>query len=83
MGIAFVVLLPVLWFEPAENPPGQVALALLPLVVSALILETGIMVAQPFVMELIPAYGDSRISGTLFGMFYLVSGGVAAAGGNA
>ncbi|MEZ5153062.1 MFS transporter [Rhodococcus zopfii] len=81
MGIAFVVLLPVLWFEPAENP-GQVALALLPLVVSALILETGIMVAQPFVMELIPAYGDSRISGTLFGMFYLVSG-VAAAGGNA
>lgn len=81
MSGAFAVLLPVLWADPGREL-WQIALALAPLVVSALILESGIMIAQPFVMELIPAYGDSRISGTLFGMFYLVSGAVAA-GGNA
>ncbi|WP_458682623.1 MFS transporter [Prescottella equi] len=81
MSGAFVVLLPVLWTGPGREL-WQIALALAPLVLSALILESGIMIAQPFVMELIPAYGDSRISGTLFGMFYLVSGTVAA-GGNA
>ncbi|BAH48678.1 MFS transporter [Rhodococcus opacus] len=81
MSGAFVVLLPVLWADPGRVV-WQVVLALGALVLSALILESGIMIAQPFVMELIPAYGDSRISGTLFGMFYLVSG-VVAAGGNA
>ncbi|WAM19445.1 MFS transporter [Rhodococcus sp. JS3073] len=81
MGGAFVVLLPVLWADRGHSV-GEIVLAIAPLVLSALILEAGIMIAQPFVMELIPAYGDSRISGTLFGMFYLVSG-VVAAGGNA
>ncbi|AQA21456.1 major Facilitator Superfamily protein [Rhodococcus sp. MTM3W5.2] len=81
MGGAFVLLLPVLWIGPVGDI-RYVVLALTVVVISALVLEAGIMVAQPFVMELIPAYGDSRISGTLFGMFYLVSG-VVAAGGNA
>ncbi|GCE37944.1 putative transporter [Rhodococcus wratislaviensis] len=81
MGGAFVAVLPVLWTDPGSEL-WQVVLALAALVLSALVLESGIMIAQPFVMELIPAYGDSRISGTLFGMFYLVSG-IAAAGGNA
>ncbi|AII10728.1 MFS transporter [Rhodococcus opacus] len=81
MGGAFVVLLPVLWADPGHTA-AQVAFGLAPLLLSVLILEAGIMIAQPFVMELIPAYGDSNISGTLFGMFYLVSG-VVAAGGNA
>ncbi|MGW4577329.1 MFS transporter [Rhodococcus aetherivorans] len=81
MGAAFVVALPVLWGEPSHGA-GRIALTLAPLLLSALILEAGILIAQPFVMELIPAYGASNISGTLFGMFYLVSG-VAAAAGNA
>ncbi|MFD4369377.1 MFS transporter [Rhodococcus sp. NPDC058521] len=81
MGAAFVVVLPVLWADTAHGIAG-IAFALAPLVLSALVLEAGIMIAQPFVMELIPEYGDSSISGTLFGMFYLVSG-IAAAGGNA
>ena len=81
MGGAFVVLLPVLWADPGAEL-WRVVAALAALVLSALVLESGIMIAQPFVMELIPAYGDSRISGTLFGMFYLVSG-IAAAAGNA
>lgn len=81
MGGAFVVMLPALWADPGSTA-AQVTLAMVPLVVSALVLEAGIMIAQPFVMEMIPSYGNSSISGTLFGMFYLVSG-VAAAGGNA
>ncbi|MCQ4121288.1 MFS transporter [Rhodococcus tibetensis] len=81
MGAAFVAVLPVLWADRGHSV-GEIVLALTPLVLSALILEAGIMIAQPFVMELIPSYGDSSISGTLFGMFYLVSG-IAAAGGNA
>lgn len=81
MGGAFVILLPVLWADPGHRFWYAVS-AMAAVVVSALVLEAGIMIAQPFVMELVPAYGESRISGTLFGMFYLVSG-IAAAGGNA
>lgn len=81
MGAAFVAVLPVLWADRGHNV-WEIVLAMAPLVLSALILEAGIMIAQPFVMELIPAYGNANISGTLFGMFYLVSG-VAAAAGNA
>lgn len=81
MGGAFVILLPILWTDPGHRIWYAVS-AIAAVVISALVLEAGIMIAQPFVMELVPAYGESRISGTLFGMFYLVSG-VAAAGGNA
>lgn len=40
------------------------------------------MVAQPFVMELIPGFGRQELTGTYFGIFYAVSG-IAAAVGNA
>jgi MFS family permease len=40
------------------------------------------MVASPFVMELIPRFGRPELTGTYFGIFYVVSG-VAAAVGNA
>jgi MFS family permease len=50
--------------------------------VTAFVLALGLMFAQPFVNELIPAFGPERLSGTYFGVFYLVSG-VTAAGGNA
>lgn len=40
------------------------------------------MVAQPFVMELIPGFGRKELTGTYFGIFYAVSG-IAAAVGNA
>ncbi|GAA2306505.1 MFS transporter [Streptomyces hawaiiensis] len=55
---------------------------LLPLLVCALLLYLGLMVAQPFVMELIPGFGRPELTGTYFGIFYVVSG-VAAALGNA
>jgi hypothetical protein len=39
------------------------------------------MVAQPFVMDMVPAFGRPGLTGTHFGIFYVVSG-VAAAIGN-
>ncbi|WP_062213986.1 MFS transporter [Streptomyces sp. NBRC 109706] len=66
---------------PAGDPPagvGQAALRLLPVLVGALLLYLGLMVAQPFVLELIPAFGQQRLTGTHFGVFYAISGLVAA-----
>ncbi|WP_330241974.1 MFS transporter [Streptomyces sp. NBC_00525] len=66
--------------EPGGMPGA--ALSLLPVLVAALLLQTGLMAAQPFVMELVPAFGRSGLTGTYFGVFYVVSG-LAAALGNA
>ncbi|MEU2391326.1 MFS transporter [Streptomyces sp. NPDC007369] len=52
---------------------------LLPVLAGALLLYIGLMTAQPFVMELIPAFGRGQLTGTFYGLFYAVSG-VAAAG---
>ncbi|MFF9059409.1 MFS transporter [Streptomyces sp. NPDC014882] len=52
-----------------------------PVLLGALLLHLGIMVASPFVMELIPGFGRPELTGTRFGIFYAVSG-VAAALGN-
>ncbi|WP_329030331.1 MFS transporter [Streptomyces sp. NBC_01423] len=82
MAAAFVP--PMLVTSGAADPgdmPGAV-LRMVPVLVGALLLQTGLMVAQPFVMELVPAFGRSRLTGTYFGVFYVVSG-IAAALGNA
>lgn len=55
---------------------------LVPLLVTVLLLHTGVMIAQPFVQELIPAFGRDSLTGTYYGVFYLLSG-LAAALGNA
>ncbi|MFF7717831.1 MFS transporter [Streptomyces luteogriseus] len=68
MGLAFL---------PPALLPG-----LVPVLAGALLLSTGIMIAQPFVMELIPGFGRPGLTGTYFGTFYVFSG-VAAAVGNA
>ncbi|MCC9707592.1 MFS transporter [Streptomyces sp. MNU76] len=52
-----------------------------PVLLGALLLYLGLMVASPFVMELIPRFGRPELTGTYFGIFYVVSG-VAAAVGN-
>ncbi|MFE7836135.1 MFS transporter [Streptomyces sp. NPDC057474] len=56
-------------------------LAAVPVLLGALLLYLGLMVASPFVMELIPRFGRPELTGTYFGIFYVVSG-VAAAIGN-
>ncbi|MFE3110665.1 MFS transporter [Kitasatospora indigofera] len=52
------------------------------LLLTVLLLHLGVMTAQPFVMELIPAFGRTALTGTYYGLFYVVSG-LAAALGNA
>ncbi|MGX7829163.1 MFS transporter [Actinokineospora sp. 24-640] len=68
MGAGFLV--PAAW-------PGFV-----PVLLAALGLAVGVMIAHPFVYDLIPSFGPSSLSGTYFGMFYLGSG-IAATLGNA
>ncbi|WP_241002882.1 MFS transporter [Streptomyces sp. CB01881] len=52
------------------------------LLLTVLVLQIGSMLAQPFVMELIAAFGRPHLTGTYYGLFYVVSG-LAAAAGNA
>jgi MFS family permease len=73
MGLAF---LPPLLVTGTGGPLAVVAVLL-----ATLLLYLGVMVASPFVMELIPGFGRSELTGTYFGIFYVVSG-VAAAIGN-
>ncbi|SHF06436.1 MFS transporter [Streptoalloteichus hindustanus] len=86
MGAAFFVPLLGSALLPATTaPPGgfvAAAVRLAPVLVAVFTMSLGLMVAQPFVLELIPAFGRDGLSGTYFGVFYLVSG-VVAAGGNA
>jgi predicted MFS family arabinose efflux permease len=53
---------------------------IVPVLIAALLLAIGVVIAQPFVYELIPAFGRKGLEGTYFGMFYLASGIVAAIG---
>jgi MFS family permease len=53
---------------------------IVPVLVAALLLAVGVMIAHPFVYELIPAFGRQGLAGTYFGVFYLASGIVAAIG---
>ncbi|TWG08515.1 MFS transporter [Saccharopolyspora dendranthemae] len=64
----------------APTSAGEALLRLTPVLVTAFGLSVGVMLAQPFVYELIPAFGGTALSGTYFGVFYLASGLTAAAG---
>ncbi|MFK4154642.1 MFS transporter [Streptomyces fungicidicus] len=81
MGLAF--LPPALSAGASGSPDGVAGavLGVLPVLAGALLLHLGVMVAQPFVLELIPGFGRPELTGTRFGIFYVVSG-VAAALGN-
>ncbi|ATL81083.1 MFS transporter [Streptomyces malaysiensis subsp. malaysiensis] len=79
MGLAF--LPPMVVAGASPGGPGTKALYTLPVLAGALLLYLGVMVAQPFVMELIPGFGRTELTGTYFGLFYVVSG-IAAAVGN-
>ncbi|MFI0263871.1 MFS transporter [Streptomyces sp. NPDC017056] len=81
MGVAFVPPMAVAGMSGAGGGAGRAALALVPVLAGALLLYVGIMIAQPFVMELIPEFGRAELTGTYFGIFYVVSG-IAAAVGN-
>ncbi|MFE7546154.1 MFS transporter [Streptomyces platensis] len=81
MGLAFVPPMAVAGLGAPSGGLGDAALRALPVLAGALLLYLGVMVAQPFVLELIPAFGRAELTGTYFGLFYVVSG-IAAALGN-
>ncbi|MGW4021859.1 MFS transporter [Streptomyces sp. NPDC005009] len=82
--MASAFLPPALVTGVSGGPDGMVdaVLRVLPVLAGALLLYLGVMVAQPFVMDMVPAFGRPGLTGTYFGIFYVVSG-VAAAIGNA
>nr|WSW64974.1 MFS transporter [Streptomyces sp. NBC_00995] len=82
MGVAFVPPVLVASGAPPDAGVSEAVLRAIPVLAGALLLQTGLMVAQPFVMGLIPEFGRSGLTGTYFGVFYVVSG-IAAALGNA
>ncbi|MFG2290935.1 MFS transporter [Streptomyces sp. NPDC048595] len=82
MGLGFLPPMAVAGAGAAHGDPVGAALRLLPVLGGALLLYLGVMIAQPFVMELIPGFGRPELTGTYFGLFYVVSG-IAAAVGNA
>ncbi|MER7397579.1 MFS transporter [Streptomyces sp. NPDC000151] len=81
MGLAFVPPMAVAGLSGPPGGLGAAALRALPVLAGALLLYLGVMIAQPFVMELIPDFGRAELTGTYFGLFYVVSG-IAAAVGN-
>lgn len=81
-GLAFLPPMAVAGAAPPGGA-GEAALRTLPVVAGALLLYLGVMVAQPFVMELIPRFGRPGLTGTCFGVFYAISGVAAAAGNTA
>lgn len=74
MGLAF--LAPPLGALVPASGDGALASAtkLSPVLVAATVLALGVMVAQPFVNELIPGFGPPRLTGTYFGAFYMLAG---------
>ncbi|MER5631360.1 MFS transporter [Streptomyces nitrosporeus] len=81
MALAFVPPAVVAGSGPPPDGPVQAALRALPVLAGALLLHVGIMIAQPFVMEMVPSFGRPGLTGTYFGIFYAASG-IAAALGN-
>lgn len=76
MGLAFLAPLvgTPLTRAVSGDDPLAVAIRLSPVLAAAVLLSFGIMIAQPFVNELIPSFGDPRLTGTYFGAFYLMAG---------
>ena len=71
------------FLAPVLVPAGASWPRFAAVLVAALLLSVGVMVAQPFVMELIPDYAPPGLTGTYFGAYYLLAGVVAAVGTSA
>ncbi len=75
-----MALLGAAFLLPVMVPPDAAAPRFGAVLASAFLLSMGVMIAQPFVMELIPGYAPEGLTGTYFGVYYLLSGIVAAVG---
>lgn len=71
--------------SPSPGAPAslwEAAWRLAPVLVTTALLAAGLMIAKPFVYELVSGFGRNGLEGTYFGVFYLASG-IAAAVANA
>ncbi|XVV16379.1 MFS transporter [Actinoplanes sp. CA-131856] len=59
-------------------PLTSALMAGMPALLGTAVFSVGITIANPFMMELIPAVGSERLVGTYYGFFYLVSSLLAA-----
>ncbi|MFF8713298.1 MFS transporter [Streptomyces sp. NPDC015184] len=80
MGLSFVPPMAVPGDGTAPGGLPDAALRALPVLAGSLLLHLGLMLAQPFVMELIADFGRPELTGTCFGLFHMVSGLAAALG---
>ncbi len=55
------------------------ALAAAPVLLGTVVFTVGLVITYPFVMDLLPVVGSERLTGTYFGLFYLVSALITAA----
>ncbi|MGI5336554.1 MFS transporter [Streptomyces sp. CA-181903] len=81
MGLGFVPPLLIC----TDGPPDglrEVVPRMVVMLIGALLLFVGTMVAHPAVLEMIPRFGRETLAGTYFGLFYVFAG-LTAAGGNA
>ncbi|WP_204745515.1 MFS transporter [Glycomyces paridis] len=75
MGLIGAAFLP-----PLAAPVDEPGLRLAAVLLSALVLSVGVMIAQPFVLERVADTAPAGLTGTYFGVYYLLSGLLAALG---
>ncbi|MBD0421622.1 MFS transporter [Streptomyces sp. TRM S81-3] len=78
MGLGFLPPVLVSGTGPAGGTSDAV-LRTVPLAVGALLMCLGVMITQPSAMELVTRYAADGMTGTYFGLFYVLSGTAAAA----
>lgn len=77
-----IVSAPLMATHHGALPIPQALVLMSPILLGAVVMAVGGVIAQPFQMELIPVVGSEQMIGTYYGYFSLV-GGLAAAAGSA
>ncbi|MGH3612419.1 MAG: hypothetical protein ACRDRK_07430 [Pseudonocardia sp.] len=75
-GAGFLPLMissPLLATDVGAGSVWAAALAAIPVLIGTLVFAVGMMIAFPFVMALLPVVDSERLTGTYYGVFYMVS----------
>lgn len=76
--VPLAIAAPLLPTAAVALDPRPALVAVLPVLAGTVLFSAGVSITAPFMLELIPAIGSERLSGTYFGFFYLVSSLLAA-----
>lgn len=80
--LPMVISAPLMDTAPGATPILKALVLMSPVLLGAVIMAVGGVLAQPFTMELMPIVGSERLLGTYYGYYSLIAG-LAAAGGSA